>query len=113
MKPTFSRSGAGAGAGAGAAAGAGAGVAAGLGSSFLPQPASAATATAAPSAACLIRERLARCFIGTPVVSDWMEEGTRRAQCPGWNGLPSEAGMLTRIHVGLREISTSTTIVAR
>ena len=33
-------------------------------------------------------------------------------QAPGWKGLPSEAGMLTRIHAGLREIRTSTTMVA-
>ena len=31
---------------------------------------------------------------------------------PGKNGLPSEAGMLIRIQVALREIATSTTIVA-
>ena len=32
---------------------------------------------------------------------------------PGENGLPSEAGMLALIQAALREISTSTTIVAR
>jgi hypothetical protein len=32
---------------------------------------------------------------------------------PGWKGLPREAGMLTRIQTGLREISTNTTMVAR
>lgn len=35
-----------------------------------------------------------------------------KIQEPGWKGLPIEAGMLTRIQVGLREISTSTTMVA-
>ena len=30
---------------------------------------------------------------------------------PGWNGRPSEAGMLMRIQVGLREMRASTTIV--
>ena len=34
----------------------------------------------------------------------------RTRQEPGKNGLPSDAGMLTRIHAALREISTSTTI---
>jgi hypothetical protein len=33
-------------------------------------------------------------------------------QPPGANGLPSDAGMLARIHAALLEISTSTTIVA-
>ncbi|MEN9417376.1 MAG: hypothetical protein RI988_996 [Pseudomonadota bacterium] len=32
---------------------------------------------------------------------------------PGKNGLPSEAGMFARIHAALREIATSTTMVAR
>lgn len=36
----------------------------------------------------------------------------QQIQEPGWKGLPMEAGMLTRIQVGLREISTSTTMVA-
>ena len=31
---------------------------------------------------------------------------------PGWNGLPSEAGMLMRIQVGLRDMMASTTMVA-
>ena len=31
----------------------------------------------------------------------------------GEKGLPSEAGILTRIHCGLREISANTTMVAR
>ena len=34
-----------------------------------------------------------------------------RFQLLAWNGLPSEAGMFTRIHAGLREISASTTMV--
>lgn len=39
--------------------------------------------------------------------------GRSCTQPPGWKGLPSEAGMLIRIQTGLREISTSTTMVAR
>ena len=34
-------------------------------------------------------------------------------QLPGKNGLPIEAGMLALMKLSLREISTSTTIVAR
>ena len=36
----------------------------------------------------------------------------RGVQLPGWKGLPSDAGMFTRIHAGLREISAKTTMVA-
>ena len=35
-----------------------------------------------------------------------------RDQAPAWNGRPSEAGALSRISVGLREMIASTTIVA-
>jgi len=43
--------------------------------------------------------------------NDWLREPCND-EYQGWKGLPSDAGMLTRIHCGLREISASTTMVA-
>ena len=58
------------------------------------------------------KERLAvRCH-GSSVVNHVM--GARRCgHYPGKNGLPIDAGMLTRMNEALREMRTSTTIVAR
>jgi glycine/D-amino acid oxidase-like deaminating enzyme len=45
--------------------------------------------------------------------SNYAAETQNRLSCPGVKRLAEEPGMLTRIHAGLREISASTTMVAR
>ena len=106
-------------------------------SSFLLQPASAATAASEPQPASRIQDRFVR-VMGSPEVGTqesgvllgdrtvpWFTANYRATPArvgtallasdgypPGKNGLPIEAGMLMRMNDALREISTSTTIVA-
>src|SRR6266568_8587847 len=95
-----------AGAGAAVCCGAGAG-----GASLLVQPMKLAAASAAASAACFVRDRF---MLGdSPLgLMGTAELPWKLRQAPGTNGLPSEAGMLSRIQSGLREMSTSTATVA-
>ena len=42
-----------------------------------------------------------------------VEETRHVVQAPGWNGFPNEVGMFAAIQRGLREINTSTRMVAK